>query len=143
MRPLEDEFYCYDGNGQRVNGRYDANGWFVVNPEERDNNGRNDVDGYILNYNGQRHYNQQMQERLTKRRQYRQKEGNLPKPDEFYCYDANGSKIKGTYNENGEFIVDPAFRGSTQVDADGFMVASGGKRVVSQKIKQRMKKREL
>ena len=57
MRPLEDEFYCYDGNQQRVNGRYDANGWFIVNPEEREN-GRNDVDGYILNYNGQRHYNQ-------------------------------------------------------------------------------------
>ena len=56
MRPLEDEFYCYDGNQQRVNGRYDANGWFVVNPEERQT-GRNDIDGYILSYNGQRHYN--------------------------------------------------------------------------------------
>ena len=67
MRPLEDEFYCYDGQGVRVNGRYDANGWFVVNPEERQT-GRSDVDGYILSYNGQRHFNSQMQERLTKRR---------------------------------------------------------------------------
>jgi len=30
MQPQEDEFYEYDTQGERVSGRFDANGWFIV-----------------------------------------------------------------------------------------------------------------
>ena len=52
IKPQEDEFYAYDANSYRVNGRYDGNGWFLVDAAERDIPGRCDSDGYLLNYIG-------------------------------------------------------------------------------------------
>jgi len=70
MKPEEDEFYAYDGQGERVTGRYDANGWFLADPAER-RPGRTDRDGYLLDYSGERVYSSLMQNRLTKRKEKR------------------------------------------------------------------------
>ena len=55
MKPQDDEFFAYDRNGTRVNGRYDANGWFLVEVNEREA-GRNDNDGYLLDMYGNKVY---------------------------------------------------------------------------------------
>lgn len=67
MKPGEDEYYANDGNGERVNGRYDANGWFLVDPAGR-KPGLTDKEGYLLDYSGERGFSSLMQQRLTKRK---------------------------------------------------------------------------
>ena len=86
LKPQEDEFYSYDFEGTRVDGRFEGNGWFLADPEERHVEGRCDKEGYLLDYNGYRVFSQQIKERLAKRRAFRQKRGNKTLPDELYCY---------------------------------------------------------
>lgn len=47
LRPKEDEFYAMDRDGIKVNGRYDGEGWFLVDMAQRGNN-RCDREGYLV-----------------------------------------------------------------------------------------------
>ena len=143
MKPQEDEFYAYDFEGTRVNGRFDGNGLFLVDPEERNVEGRCDSEGYLLDQYGNRVYSYQIKERLGKRRAYRQKRGNKPQPDELYSYTDEGVKVPGTYDKEGKFIVDSAYRSRIKVDEDGYLLSANGQRKVNRQIKERLKKREL
>ena len=55
----------------------------------------------------------------------------------------DGIKVEGHYEKSGEFIVAQQFRGKVNVDSKGFLMSAGGTRVVNNKVKDRMKKREL
>jgi len=116
MKPQEDEFYAYDGNGERVNGRYDANGWLLVDPSER-GPGKTDKDGYLVDYTGERLFSNLMQERLTKRKDTRakQKAGKVPQ-DELVAV-VNGVRIPGKYDKNGNFAVAESHKNAVRVDA--------------------------
>lgn len=39
MKPQEDEFFAYTKYGTRVTGRYEGNGWFIVDPSDRSEEG--------------------------------------------------------------------------------------------------------
>ena len=110
MKPQEDEFFAYTKYGTRVTGRYEGNGWFIVDPSDRSEEGCCDGEGYLLDLNGQRVYSDQMKQRLMKRRDERAKKGNKPQADEKYCY-VDGIKIEGHYEKSGEFVVSEAKRG--------------------------------
>lgn len=143
MKQQEDELFACDAQGVRVNGRFDANGWFIVDASERSVKGRCDSEGYLLDFRGIRVFVQAMKERLTKRKQLIQGKSDKPKADEFFCYDSRGEKITGKYNEQGQFIADPVYRKAGKCDKDGFLLDASGKKVVNNKIRDRIKKRNL
>ena len=74
-----------------------------MDTDSRNKEGRNDEDGYLLDYQGSRHFSQQMKERLTKRKELRssKKDSGKPQADELYCYDEHGVKIPGKYDKSG------------------------------------------
>jgi len=69
-KPEEDEFYAYDGRGERVTGHYDSNGFFVVDAAFR-GPGRTDSADYLLDYEGKRVYSAMMKKRLQRRKEIR------------------------------------------------------------------------
>ena len=146
MKPQEDEFFAYDGQGERVNGRYDANGWFLADPGER-RPGRTDRDGYLLDYSGERIYSALMANRLTQRKSKRATKSSakasvkIPEDEKYQM--VNGVRVPGKYDANGNFTVAPSHRNAVRVDAQGFLIGNDGKRTVDTKIKERIKKREL
>lgn len=87
--------------------------------------------------------NNVMKERLTKRRHFRQCKNKKPQADEFYAYDARGEKLPGKYNDKGEFIVEMSHRNPGRSDKDGYLIDASGKKVVSIKLRDRIKKRVL
>lgn len=146
MKPQEDEFFAYDGQGERVAGRYDANGWFLADPGER-RPGRTDRDGYLLDYAGERVHSALMANRLTQRKEKRAAKSSrkalakIPEDEKYRM--VNGVRVPGKFDANGNFLVAPSHRKSVRVDAQGFLVGNDGRRTVDAKIKERIKKREL
>ena len=87
--PSEDEFYRYDSDGKRVNGHYDAEGFFIVDINDRDVAGRCNSAGFMLDEQGRHVQDFMMGERISKRAYM------LPQPDELYRDDLNGIKVSG------------------------------------------------
>lgn len=57
---VEQELFCYDTNGFRVKGVYDAEGYFIVDTADRDVSGRCDHAGYLVDGHGYRFQNLEM-----------------------------------------------------------------------------------
>ena len=67
MAFMEDEFYRIDHNRNRVRGRYDIDGQFIVVMADRDVRGRCDPAGYMLDLQGQRIRDEEMADRMRQR----------------------------------------------------------------------------
>ena len=132
----EDEFYRYDHNNLRVNGRYDTEGFFIVDIGDRDVPGRCDKAGYMLDEYGNRIQDFD-KARLMARRAYM-----LPQADEFYRNDAFGVQVSGQFDKDGYFYVDPKERNARgRCDKAGFLIDKHGKRLVDYQMKERIRKR--
>ena len=85
-----------------MNGRYDSDGFFIVDEKERDELGdRCDRQGYLLDLYGERVFSEEIKERLKRRRMKHVKGSLRPKEDEFYAMDSDGIKVNGRYDGEG------------------------------------------
>ena len=87
---------------------------------------------------GQRYFSEALKTRLTKRRQFKNAKASKPQADEFVAHDVNGQKVPGKYNDQGQFIVEEAYRVGGRTDKNGVMLAADGSKMVNVKVKARI-----
>lgn len=75
--PQSDEFYRIDEDGEKVEGHYDSDGYFIVEMHMRNVPGRCDKNGFLLSKSGQKIADDVIRDRLRVRSQLHSS------PDEF------------------------------------------------------------